>query len=170
MKLVNPWCVDSLEDYLFFCCPQCDHRCKTKPSFVQHAFESHPESNERIKDVVGFELHQESLAECIIKEEVRHSDIDDHDEACAVNDNEDSSEDDVASDTIDNGPTKDEQKTPVRISIMKRDGKVTPKGTPPGHLFTINVSTFLFQLQPRKSLMIFSSAIDVAKFSKRRAL
>ena len=168
-NLKNPWSFDNIDEYLFYCCPQCDHRYKSKPSFVLHAFESHPESKERIKDV-GIELHQEPLAGYVIKEEVRNSDIDDCDEAYVVNDNEDSSEDDVASDTIDNGTTKDKQKTPVRISIIKRTEKETPKGTPPDHLFTIHVLTILFQLQPKKCLLILSSATDAAKSSKRRAL
>ena len=66
----NPWSVDNLDEYLFYCCPQCDHKSKCKPSFVQHALFKHPEAKENIKDDAGILLNQVLMVECIIKEEV----------------------------------------------------------------------------------------------------
>ena len=38
----NPWMVEQLEDFLFFCCPECDEKCRTKDIFLQHALCHHP--------------------------------------------------------------------------------------------------------------------------------
>ena len=39
----NPWSTENLEDFLFYCCPQCDHQARTRVLFLNHAFLSHPE-------------------------------------------------------------------------------------------------------------------------------
>jgi hypothetical protein len=39
----NPWSVDHVDEFLFYCCPQCDHKYKSKNLFVDHAFLNHPE-------------------------------------------------------------------------------------------------------------------------------
>ena len=41
---VNPWDVDTLDVYLHYCCPECDHKSKTKLLFVNHAFSCHPDA------------------------------------------------------------------------------------------------------------------------------
>ena len=38
----NPWMVDQLEEFLYFCCPECDEKCQVKDSFLQHALLKHP--------------------------------------------------------------------------------------------------------------------------------
>ena len=38
----NPWMVDKLEEFLYFCCPECDEKSQTKDSFLQHALFKHP--------------------------------------------------------------------------------------------------------------------------------
>jgi hypothetical protein len=38
----NPWEVEQLEDFLFFCCPECDERSPTKDIFIEHAINDHP--------------------------------------------------------------------------------------------------------------------------------
>ena len=44
----NPWTVTSLDDFLFYCCPECDNRSVTKSEFVQHAMKNHPRSQNLI--------------------------------------------------------------------------------------------------------------------------
>ncbi len=44
----NPWSIDDLEEFLFYCCPQCDHQAKGRVSFLNHAFLSHPEVSKHI--------------------------------------------------------------------------------------------------------------------------
>ena len=33
----NPWLIGTLDDFLYYCCPECDQRNHTKELFVQHA-------------------------------------------------------------------------------------------------------------------------------------
>ena len=41
----NPWAqVESLEEFLFYCCPECDTKHPTKSQFVTHALEHHANS------------------------------------------------------------------------------------------------------------------------------
>jgi hypothetical protein len=39
---INPWAVEQLEDFLFFCCPECPDRSSTKAIFINHALMEHP--------------------------------------------------------------------------------------------------------------------------------
>ena len=48
---LNPWSVEDVDVFLFYCCPQCDHRSKSKHSFIEHAFIEHPESKENVNCV-----------------------------------------------------------------------------------------------------------------------
>ena len=43
-NMTNPWSCQSLYDYLYFCCPECDSKCQIKQDFVNHAIDEHPES------------------------------------------------------------------------------------------------------------------------------
>ena len=42
----NPWAIISIFQLQYFNCPSCDFRNQSKQSFVEHAFEIHPESIE----------------------------------------------------------------------------------------------------------------------------
>ena len=44
----NPWTVKSLDDFLFYCCPECDHQSITKNAFIKHAVNNHPRSQDVI--------------------------------------------------------------------------------------------------------------------------
>ena len=41
-KEINPWDVSNLEEFLFFCCPECDSKHPSKSSFINHALIEHP--------------------------------------------------------------------------------------------------------------------------------
>lgn len=41
---MNPWMVNKLEDFLFFCCPECDTKEKDRKTFLDHAFDKHPDT------------------------------------------------------------------------------------------------------------------------------
>jgi hypothetical protein len=43
-KDINPWAVDELKVFLFFCCPECPDRCPSAESFVNHALSFHPQA------------------------------------------------------------------------------------------------------------------------------
>ena len=40
----NPWKVSNVEEFLFFCCPECDERNKSKDAFLRHAFTDHKDA------------------------------------------------------------------------------------------------------------------------------
>ena len=66
VKCENPWDVSSLEDFLYFCCPECSDKSQTKDLFIFHALENHPESKERIvaidKDIENLIIEPKSFA------------------------------------------------------------------------------------------------------------
>ena len=42
----NPWQVDDIADFSYFCCPECVYRAKTVPDFQVHAIINHPDSKD----------------------------------------------------------------------------------------------------------------------------
>ena len=40
----NPWSVENLEEFLYFCCPECDEKNQNKELFIKHALDQHPKS------------------------------------------------------------------------------------------------------------------------------
>ena len=39
--LINPWAVPTLEEFLFYCCPECDVKVKANDQFLDHALKVH---------------------------------------------------------------------------------------------------------------------------------
>ena len=54
-ELHNPWNVSNLEEFLYYCCPECDCKNKDKEDFVNHVVISHP----RAKILIGPEIEIE---------------------------------------------------------------------------------------------------------------
>ena len=50
MDLVNPWSSGNLDEFLYYCCPECDVKDKCTESFLQHALECHPLSENYFKN------------------------------------------------------------------------------------------------------------------------
>ena len=48
---VNPWNITSLHDLQYFICPSCDFQNSSKQTFVCHAFSSHPEAVDFLKNI-----------------------------------------------------------------------------------------------------------------------
>ena len=46
----NPWNVTGFDDFLFYCCPECDSRTVTKSDFIQHAVNNHDRSEDFIRN------------------------------------------------------------------------------------------------------------------------
>ena len=40
--LLNPWVVENAEAFLYYCCPECDHKYQTCDDFQKHALSDHP--------------------------------------------------------------------------------------------------------------------------------
>ena len=47
-EIMNPWMVDDLDDFLHYCCPECEEKCKSKETFVNHAKNKHEKFQEAI--------------------------------------------------------------------------------------------------------------------------
>ena len=56
---MNPWNVDTLEKFLFFCCPECDLKDHSKVNFLQHALEKHPDAKECVLQFNEFIIKEE---------------------------------------------------------------------------------------------------------------
>ena len=41
---LNPWAVSRIEEFLYFCCPECDERIQSRNKFIQHALKKHKKS------------------------------------------------------------------------------------------------------------------------------
>ena len=46
----SPWFVHTLEDFLYFCCPECDDREKSRTLFLEHALNQHSESQKYLQN------------------------------------------------------------------------------------------------------------------------
>jgi KRAB domain-containing zinc finger protein len=42
----NPWCVESIEEFLYFCCPECPDKSQSKDVFISHALDQHPKAHD----------------------------------------------------------------------------------------------------------------------------
>ena len=47
----NPWDVPNLEEFLYYCCPECNHKIKDCQSFVEHALVEHDEARRTLLKV-----------------------------------------------------------------------------------------------------------------------
>ena len=60
----NPWNVSNLDDFLHYCCPECDVRHESRTLFINHAIDEHPKSRHFLsifdlkQDNESFELDQ----------------------------------------------------------------------------------------------------------------
>ena len=48
----NPWHVPNLEEFLYYCCPECDIKTKEHQEFYEHAIEVHELAKEALNLVV----------------------------------------------------------------------------------------------------------------------
>ena len=49
----NPWLVNNLDDFLYYCCPECGLKDKSKEIFLQHALEAHPNAKKSLSKMVA---------------------------------------------------------------------------------------------------------------------
>ena len=47
----NPWFVENLEKFLYFCCPECDERNQYKDQFLRHALNQHPKAKQFLQNI-----------------------------------------------------------------------------------------------------------------------
>ena len=44
----NPWLVDNLDQFLYFCCPECDEKNQSRDLFFKHALDHHPKARQSL--------------------------------------------------------------------------------------------------------------------------
>jgi uncharacterized Zn-finger protein len=54
IKTNNPWEVGSLEEFLFYNCPECPDKSSSRETFIHHALFSHPDSRNAILSIKEF--------------------------------------------------------------------------------------------------------------------
>ena len=101
MELENPWSATTLEEFQFYCCPECDIRDHSRESFVKHALKKHPLSIKILGSLlikreleeennVNFKLsngnnYEEKFSEYQIKEELEdplENSVEEYNEFC----------------------------------------------------------------------------------------
>ena len=48
----NPWLVANLNEFLYFCCPECPLKDHSKEEFINHALEFHPKAKNSIETIL----------------------------------------------------------------------------------------------------------------------
>ena len=72
----DPWGVSKLEDFLHFCCPECDFKEITKEEFVKHALHKHPNAKTSLLSLI---VKEEDINESnIIIDKKDNNDVDDN--------------------------------------------------------------------------------------------
>ena len=50
--MMNPWAVDNLKDFLYYCCPECEEKVKSLETFLQHALNQHDKAKEILPKII----------------------------------------------------------------------------------------------------------------------
>ena len=69
----NPWGVSTLEDFLHFCCPECDVKDKSKELFLEHISKKHPKAKHFLTSWTSSSIKSE-INPAVIDEEIRNFD------------------------------------------------------------------------------------------------
>ena len=62
-----PWIVESLEDFLYYCCPECSGRNQSRDDFLQHALKEHPNAKNYLVPIYVKNEFDEEYADIDIK-------------------------------------------------------------------------------------------------------
>ena len=62
MNLVCPWNIESLEEFLFYFCPECEVKKQSRDDFLQHALKKHPTSCEYLKQFLSIKEEDYSIS------------------------------------------------------------------------------------------------------------
>ena len=45
---MNPWNVPNIQEFQFFCCPECDSQIKNSQDFIKHALKDHEQAKDSL--------------------------------------------------------------------------------------------------------------------------
>ena len=135
----HPWAVSNLEEFHFYCCPECDLKEHAKDKFVKHALEHHSESKHHLgKLLIKQEIHaveennQKNFSgaeleegDCVtVKEEFKEQEEEEDEEYFLNDDNEFMENKNLSAEAFADGHLLQDELTPLRKL------KVTSKYTP----------------------------------------
>ena len=67
----NPWSEKKWEEFLYFCCPECNEKSQSKENFINHALSKHPMSKACLETSIHFEVKNEERE----KEEITRREV-----------------------------------------------------------------------------------------------
>ena len=71
----NPWTVGNVDEFLFYCCPECDFKNGTRLEFITHAIANHPKSHSHITHEIKQEVEDNDQW---IEEDLGSMDVEDY--------------------------------------------------------------------------------------------
>ena len=63
----SPWLVQNIEDFLYYCCPECEIRDHSKDHFLQHVFEKHPDGMKMLSSIIFIKKEIPDIENDVIK-------------------------------------------------------------------------------------------------------
>ena len=57
---INPWNVSSLEEFLYYNCPECEKKYSTKEQFVGHAVVAHKNARDTLMTILNANVEASS--------------------------------------------------------------------------------------------------------------
>ena len=76
----NPWDVCHIDDFLYYCCPECEEKSESRSKFVHHALVHHPVSKDFIPKIMVSEVKDDFTESNQIKSETYDADTNGNDE------------------------------------------------------------------------------------------
>ena len=70
----SPWIVKSIEEFLYYCCPECNHQDQSKDNFINHVLSFHPNAKKYLETIEI--LKMEDLSDSVDNEENFEKDCD----------------------------------------------------------------------------------------------
>ena len=70
VQVTNPWHSNNLEDYLYYCCQECDVKTKDHVEFYSHAIQNHVRAKEVFSTEKTIKLKEETIKQESSDEEI----------------------------------------------------------------------------------------------------
>ena len=75
VQVTNPWHSNNLEDYLYYCCQECDVKTKDHVEFYSHAIQNHVQAKEVFSPEETIELKEETIKQESSDEEIEEEEV-----------------------------------------------------------------------------------------------
>ena len=61
-EFLNASCLD---DFLFYCCPKCDFKCRISPIFIDHVAQMHPKAKVILEEITSGHKKKEDIGKLL---------------------------------------------------------------------------------------------------------